>query len=161
MVSKCFLASAAVLIATAFETPFQVLTFDQALASARAKNKIVIVDFFRSDTANSKRLDETTWNSADVRAWIDEHAVAIKIDLAETRPLAELFNCGLFQTVLFVNTAGKEMDRIGGYLAPKDFVWEANAILVGKTQVMRAKEKLVGHKELELLRKSAKGILPK
>jgi thioredoxin-like negative regulator of GroEL len=153
-----FLASAflAVLLAGTGETPapFRDVTFDQALTTAQADKRIVLIDFFTTWCVPCKKLDATTWKDADVVKWIDTKCVALKIDAEKQVDLAKRFHVDGYPTMILLRADGTEIDRFVGYRDAKKFLSDVDAALAGRDVVTRAKEALVGHENDAMARQA-------
>jgi len=136
----------------AVEGPFREATFEEALAAAKAEEKVVMIDFFTTWCAPCKQLDETTWKDAGVVAWLDENAVALKLDAEIEVDLAKRHEVIAYPTILFLGPDGQELERLLGYRTAEVFLKEAADTLVGRTAADRASEKLVGHETDPFLR---------
>ncbi|HKE01484.1 MAG TPA: thioredoxin domain-containing protein [Planctomycetota bacterium] len=109
--------------------PFQALTIEEALKRAKAQNKVVFLDLYATWCGPCKMLDETTWKDAEVKRWLGEHAVAIKIDADKNRDVAERFELHAFPTLVFTWHTGAEIGRMVGYRDPQSFLEEARKLV--------------------------------
>jgi thioredoxin-like negative regulator of GroEL len=121
---------------------FNESTYSAGLEKAKATGRPLMIDFFTTWCGPCRRLDETTWANKEVKAFLAERTIPIKIDAEKESALAEQFSVEAFPTVVFVSQDGKEIDRFVGYLSPTDFLSEARDILSGKDLVTRVEEKL-------------------
>jgi thiol:disulfide interchange protein DsbD len=96
-----------------------------ALAKAKAEHKVVLVDIYAEWCAQCKELDEKTWPDADVTAWIQQNAVAIRIDTdAKRKDLAEKLQIRSYPTVLLLDAEGRELRRSLGFQKPEGMrIW--------------------------------------
>jgi len=147
MLTATFVLLAGFFMTGPFEGPFKDLTVEQALAAAQKENKFVLIDFFTTWCVPCKKLDSTTWKDAAVVAWLNEKAIALKIDAEKEADLAKKHNIRSYPTMLFLKADGTEIDRIVGYKDPTEFLSNAKDALAGKNAVIRAKERLVGHED--------------
>jgi thiol:disulfide interchange protein DsbD len=87
-----------------------------ALAKAKAERKLVLVDVYAEWCAQCKELDEKTWPEAPVKAWIQQNAIAIRIDTdARRKDLAEKLQIRSYPTVLLLDAEGRELRRSLGF----------------------------------------------
>ncbi len=94
---------------------------EQALAKAKAENKVVLVDTYAEWCAQCHELDEKTWPDAGIQAWIAANAVAIRIDSDKVRPdLAAKLGIRSYPTVLLLDADGNELRRILGFQKPAE-----------------------------------------
>lgn len=143
MLFRCFsFALVMCFVSAAYaEAPFQDITFDAALEKATAEKKVVMIDFYTTWCGPCKMLDKQTWPDEDVRTWINEHAIALKVDAEKKRDLAKRFKVRAYPTIVFVKSDGTTLDSIVGFRSPKDFIAAAKGALSGKPADVRAKEK--------------------
>ena len=99
------------------------LSQDLEGALAKANGKQVLVDTYASWCAQCKELDEHTWPDPRIKAWIQDHAVAVRIDTDKVRPdLAKRYGILGYPTVLVLDGHGKELRRSIGYLKPEEML---------------------------------------
>jgi len=124
----------AILTASCFaaEAPFQELGFDEALAAAKRDGKVVMVDFFTTWCGPCKRLDSQTWPNAEVRKWLGEKTVALKIDAEKEVKLAKRYSVSAYPTILFIKPDGTRIGQILGFKPPAGFLEAARRILPEK-----------------------------
>ncbi|MBP1625529.1 MAG: putative thiol:disulfide interchange protein [Holophagaceae bacterium] len=91
-----------------------------ATARAKAERKLVLVDTYAEWCAQCKELDEKTWPDARVQAWIQEHAVAVRIDTDRVRKdLVSRLGIRGYPTVLLLDAEGRELRRSDGFQGPE------------------------------------------
>jgi thiol:disulfide interchange protein DsbD len=91
-----------------------------ALARAKAEQKLVLVDTYAEWCAQCKELDEKTWPDAALKAWIQQHAIAIRIDTdARRKDLGEKLQIRSYPTVLLLDAEGRELRRSLGFQTPE------------------------------------------
>ncbi len=129
--------------ATSIEGPFVELSVEAAVAEAKRTDKLVMIDFFTTWCGPCKRLDRITWKDPAVVEWLGKHAVAMKIDAEKDVELAKRFKIVAYPTMVFINGAGKEVNRIRGFVDGPTFLKAVGA--AGKDGLERAKEQLVGN----------------
>jgi thiol:disulfide interchange protein DsbD len=89
---------------------------ESALARAKAEHKVVLVDTYAEWCAQCKELDEKTWPDPEVKAWIQQNAIAIRIDTdAKRKDLAEKLQIRSYPTVLLLDAEGRELRRSLGF----------------------------------------------
>lgn len=142
----------ALVLTGAGEPPFQDLTFDQALASARTENKVVLIDFFTTWCPPCKQMDARTWKDKSVQEWVAKNTIAIKLNAEREREIAARYSVKAYPSMVFVKPDGVERDRLVGFKEPTAFVAEADGIVRGQGLVERARERLAGHENDPALR---------
>ena len=139
------LAWGAASLAVADEGPFRALPLDEARRIAGEEGKrLVLIDVYTTWCAPCKQLDETTWKDAEVRAWLAETAVSLKVDAEEDEALAERFRVNAYPTLLLLKPDGTEIDRLVGYRDPGRFLADARDALAGNDGLSRARKALEG-----------------
>jgi thioredoxin-related protein len=120
---------------------FRPLDFDGAVAAAKTERKCALVVFTSAGSAAAKQLEMQTFPDPKVREWIVPKAVPIKLDADKNEALTTRLRIHTTPTTLFVNDAGREIDRITGYVDGRAFLEEAKAILGGRDPFERAKKR--------------------
>jgi len=91
-----------------------------ALAKAKSEHKVVLVDIYAEWCAQCKELDEKTWPDPAVKAWLEKHAVAVRIDTDKQRKdLAKKLEIRSYPTVILLDSEGGEQRRSMGFLKPE------------------------------------------
>ncbi|HQR47617.1 MAG TPA: thioredoxin family protein, partial [Thermoanaerobaculia bacterium] len=146
------LAAAALLLAAAaplraeekgppLAVPFQTgRPFADALRKAKAEKKGVMVDVYAVWCGPCKLMDRTTFSDAAVAAWVTANFVPVKVDAekGEGRKIAQRYMVTSFPSVLFLDAAGNEIDRLVAVYPPDAFVTTGKAILAGRTPLLEA-----------------------
>ncbi len=114
--------------------------FAEALRKARAEKKDVLVDVYAVWCGPCKLMDRTTFSDPAVGAWVRAHFVPVKVDAekGEGRRLSQRYMVSAFPTVLFLDAAGDEIDRLTAVYPPDSFVTTGRNILAGKTPLLEA-----------------------
>jgi len=95
--------------------------FDEAVAAGKDRDQAVLIDFYTDWCGWCKKLDTVTYVDSAVVA-MSRNLVFAKIDAdADTVHRNEYAVQG-FPCVLLINNDGTEIDRIGGYLPPDQFI---------------------------------------
>ncbi len=112
----------------AVEKPFVEMTFDAALAEAKRADKVVMVDFFTTWCPPCKQLDRVTWKDPEVIEWLGQNSVALKVDAEKDVELAKRFQVNAYPTLVFVDGAGKEVERLLGFYDGPAFLAKARGV---------------------------------
>jgi len=112
--------------------PFRAISYEQALVEASKDGRLVFLDFYADWCPPCRRLDATTWKDPQVIAWLEEHAVPLKIDAERWTDLAARFEVEAYPTLIFVDASGCEKLRLLGYRDAARFLAES-APLLGAT----------------------------
>ena len=126
------------------QAAFRKISFEKACVLARSSKKPIMIDFYTEWCGPCKRLDQTTWKDEKVKTWLSGRLVSLKVDAEKNAKLASKYKINAYPTILFVKPDGSEIDRIVGYLEPKEFLSSAKDALAGRDALSRAKDKLVG-----------------
>jgi len=108
-------------------------SFDEALAEAKANQKLVFVDFWTESCGWCKRLDRETYSDDAVFSGMKD-LVCLNLD-AQSRagkPVALRYQVRLYPTLIFLASDGSLEERIEGYLPPASFKKEVERIRAGK-----------------------------
>ena len=102
--------------------------YASAQAQAKAKDKLVMIDFKAEWCGPCKVLDRTTWKDENVIESVKEKAIAIKVDVDQHRDLAAHFSIRSIPTIIFLDSDGNEVKRFIGYRDADRFLEEFNSI---------------------------------
>jgi thioredoxin-like negative regulator of GroEL len=117
--------------------------FSTVLAKAKAERKVVFVDFTTEWCGWCKKLEQDTFSRPEVAAAMAGFlAVHIDAEKGEGPTLAARYGAHGFPTMVVVDDAGEEVDRIVGYLPPDKFVPEIRRIEKGE-RTLKALKKAV------------------
>lgn len=118
--------------------------FAEVLRRGRTEKKPVMLDAYAVWCGPCKQLDRQTFSDPTVGAWARKSVFAAKVDAekGEGRRLSQRYAVRAFPTILFLDAAGNEIDRISGVYPPADFIRVADAILAGKTPLAEAMTKI-------------------
>lgn len=127
--------------------------FPQGLHIAKKERKPIMVDFYTSWCKWCKVLEESTYATPQVAKFLGD-LVCIRVNAEKDSLISQKYNIHGFPSILFLNPGGEEIDRIVGYLPPRDFIKEAKGILNGKDvfKVLLEREKK-GPADIDLLYK--------
>lgn len=114
--------------------------FAEALRRARTEKKPLMVDTYAVWCGPCKQLDRLTFADPTVGAWARQNVVPVKVDAekGEGRRLSQRYSVRAFPTVLFLDEAGNEIDRLSGAYPPGDFIKAAETILSRKSPLVEA-----------------------
>jgi thioredoxin-related protein len=113
--------------------------FQDALKSAKAGGKPVMVDFYTDWCGWCKKLDSDTYSNPKVSS-LSEKFVCVKINAEKDPSLAEKCNVSGYPTILFLDGNGKVLSRIPGFLPADQFYNEMNKVLLTMPQPEEAEE---------------------
>ncbi|UCD16587.1 MAG: tetratricopeptide repeat protein [Candidatus Zixiibacteriota bacterium] len=95
--------------------------YSQALDAAALKDQPVLIDFYAKWCKWCKTLDTITFIDSAVIA-LSQNMVFAKIDGEEDTITARKYGVPQYPTLVLTTSDGTEIDRIGGYLAPEEFL---------------------------------------
>ena len=103
---------------------FEELTFKEALAKAKAENKLVFMDCYTSWCAPCKRMLNTVFVTKEAGDFFNPRFVSVKYDMekGEGIELAKQFNVKSFPTFFIFRPDGSIQHKIGGAGSLKSFV---------------------------------------
>ncbi len=113
------------------QTNFREITFDQAIAAAKAENKLVFVDVMTSWCGPCKRMASDVFPQKMVGDFMNQHFVNIKIDAekGEGIGIAKTYKVDAYPTFLILKTDKSEMARLIGGRSAETFVTEVERML--------------------------------
>lgn len=101
---------------------FVPMSYDNALEVAEAEQRILILDFMADWCGPCQYMDETTWRDHKVLRWVNDHGLAVQIDIDEYSGLAQNFGIKAVPTIVFLEGDGVELFRHEGYLSADEIV---------------------------------------
>lgn len=124
------LLSAITMMAQA-QTHFRELTFDQAVAAAKAENKMVFIDVMTSWCGPCKIMARDVFPRPAVGDYMNSHFVSIKIDAekGEGVTIAKTYKVNAYPTFLLLDTSKREVARSVGMKQPDDFLAELERLI--------------------------------
>lgn len=103
---------------------FEKITLEEAIEKAKQTGKLIMIDIYTDWCVPCKELDKRIFQDTKIGHFINERFISLKIN-AEKGVGPEL--CKKYQvpasypTVLFLDSEGKEIDRIVGLFAKEDY----------------------------------------
>jgi thioredoxin-related protein len=134
-------------------------TLDEATAEASKENTLVMVDFYTDWCTWCQRLEQETFADPKVREQLAT-LVPIKLDAEKGGAgAADRFGVDSYPTIVFVDGAGREVDRVLGYRSPADFITEIHRIRAGDTFMACLSRLDEDPADLEALERAVSGFL--
>lgn len=133
-------------VAVYAEEPFQDVPFAAACETAKKENKWVLIDFYTTWCGPCKMLDKVTWKDTEVKAWLKDNAINLKVDAEADVELAKKYKVNAYPTIVILKSDGTVLDRLTGYRPPKDFLVSVNNLKNGKDSLALLKESMAGDK---------------
>ncbi|HEY9714135.1 MAG TPA: thioredoxin family protein, partial [Chroococcales cyanobacterium] len=96
-----------------------------ALAEAKAQKKLVMVDFYTDWCGWCKVLDRETYGNSEVQSFVNQNMVPVKINAEEPtagKAAASKYKVDGYPTILILDSSGKVLKEIGGFVAPEFFL---------------------------------------
>jgi tetratricopeptide (TPR) repeat protein len=123
------------------ETPFE-----QVLKQAKSEQKIIMLDLYTDWCVWCKKLDQNVYQNAEIGKFsarlLNLKKNAEKGDGIE---IAKKYRPTGYPCILFVDGAGEEIDRIGGYLEPDAFLQRLVKIYMGTDTYVSLKSQVEKH----------------
>jgi thiol-disulfide isomerase/thioredoxin len=133
------IAASVALTTPSFATPpvFKEMSYEQAVAAAASKKKILIFDAMTSWCGPCKVMDKTTWVDDSVVSWISENAVAIQLDMDQHKELGQTLRINAYPTIIAFKD-GKEFDRLIGLKRAPEFLAWLKGVAQGESKLDQA-----------------------
>jgi thiol-disulfide isomerase/thioredoxin len=129
-------------------------TYTEALAKAKAENKIIFMDAFTEWCGPCKRMAATTFKEAQVGKFFNANFVNVKMDMekGEGPDLGRKFDVAAYPTLLFLNEKGEPVHKAVGALEAAGLIGAARQALskIDKTKEFE-KDYVAGKREPELI----------
>lgn len=106
-------------------------SYKAALEKAKKDNKLVMIDLYADWCGPCRLLDKNTFGNKDVQTRLSNGFIAVKIDLErskETTELARKFGANAIPHVVFLDSDGKKLSDIIGYVPPDEFLTELDTV---------------------------------
>lgn len=142
---KKFLAS--LLVAAAFvpasaQTEFRHIPFDQALAAAKAEQKLVFIDFFTDWCGPCKKMSTSVFPQQSVGDYMNATFIPVKYDAEkEGAELAKKYGIHSYPTYVITNDKGEEVTRFSGAMDGDRFLGKLQAQLDPELNPARIRER--------------------
>jgi len=106
-------------------------SLEEALRSAQDENRHIIADFYSEKCPWCDRLEDSTFTHPEVIG-LSKDMIFVKAEAKEDTALRDQYEIAGFPTVILMKNSGEEIDRIYGYLPPKEFLSTIRSYLQGK-----------------------------
>ena len=111
-------------------------------ARAEATGVWLIVDATAEWCGPCKQLDRITWRDGEVVRWIEDHGLAVQVDVDAESELAKRLEIRAMPTIVAFKN-GEEKDRIVGYRDPKGLLEWLGGLARGETDLDRLQRSVV------------------
>jgi Highly conserved protein containing a thioredoxin domain len=107
-------------------------TYEEALLLAAKENKGIMIDFNTEWCIWCRNLEMRVFTNEEFADFVNANLINLKIDAekGDGIRLAEEFEARGFPTTIYLNSEGKELGRVAGYMPPKEFLDYAKQIIV-------------------------------
>ncbi len=101
-----------------------------ALEKARGEGKPVLVNFYADWCVWCKRLEATTLRDAQVADLLSDRVVPVSLNVdGNGKELSDQYRVDGLPTILVLDTDGREIGRIPGYMPPSSFLERVEGFL--------------------------------
>ena len=101
-----------------------------ALERARSEDKPVLVNFYADWCVWCKRLEATTFRDAQVADLLSDRVVPVSLNVdGNGKELSDQYRVDGLPTILVLDTDGREIGRIPGYMPPTGFLERVEGFL--------------------------------
>jgi thioredoxin-related protein len=132
---------------------------EAARAEAGRRDTVVMIEFYTDWCNWCRRLEADTFSVLAVRSEL-EQIVSLRRDAEkEGAELAARFGVDSYPTLIFLDPAGNEMDRIIGYLPPEPFLKRVERIRTGDTFLACLRQLEEDPGDIDAIERSVGGLL--
>lgn len=117
------------------------LGFQAGVERAKAEGKLFLLDAMTSWCGPCKTMDRTTWVDERLVSWMNEHVIAIQLDMDEHAEVKAGLDIDAFPTIV-VFRDGEEFDRVVGLRDAAGMLGWMKDARAGKTGLDRVKRDL-------------------
>jgi thiol-disulfide isomerase/thioredoxin len=122
-------------------------SFEEALAQAKASNKLVFIDFWTTWCGWCKRLNKDTFSDATVVIEMKDFiCLSIDAESKAGKPIADRFHVKGYPALILLAADGTPEDAIGGYLPPDKFKKEIQRVRSGQGTIGDFKKQVAADK---------------
>jgi thiol-disulfide isomerase/thioredoxin len=121
---------------------FRSESFAEAKKDAEATGVWLIVDAAAEWCAPCKQMDAGTWRDTGVVRWLEDHAIAVQVDVDAESELAKQLEIRSMPTIIAFK-GGEEKDRIVGYRDPKGLLVWLEGLARGETDLDQVRKSVV------------------
>lgn len=127
------------------QTNFRSITYDEAIAAAKAENKLVFIDFYTDWCGPCKRMTKEVFPQKEVGDYMNQKFICIKLNAEkEGKELADLYKVAAYPTFIAID-ADKNivLTKVGGGDA-KEFIADIDRMLDPERSPERMKARYEG-----------------
>jgi thioredoxin-like negative regulator of GroEL len=139
---------------SALATTWSEARLEGAIAEAKASSRWVLIDVGARWCGPCYEMDKKVWPRDEVSKAIEKDFVPLKRDgeVGEGIEIVKRFHVVGYPTVLLVDASGAEVDRLMGFVQPKDLLTTLSQMRAGKGTLAELEHKLAVHPDSETLR---------
>ncbi len=116
-------------------------SLEEGFKLAKEAKKKLLLDFYKEDCPWCVRLNDSTFTDRDVIS-LSLDFVFVKIDGKKDTLLVKEHKVSGYPTVILLKSSGEEIERIVGYLPPREFIKNVKLYLEGKGTLASLEKKL-------------------
>ena len=100
----------------------QWLTYDQGMAQGKSQQKKVFINFYATWCSFCRMMDTKTFTDAAVIAYLNDHFIAVKVDVDKEREVAAHFNIRPLPDIWFISEKGEAIGNKPGYVEAEEML---------------------------------------
>jgi thioredoxin-like negative regulator of GroEL len=116
-------------------------TFEAASQKAAAESRLILLEFFSYNSAESKMLRDRVLAAAPVSEMLAGKFLVVPVEIERQPDLARRFAVSHPGVFVIVSAAGAEIDRFGGNTTPEQFVQFLEAGIAGRSLLDSIRQK--------------------
>lgn len=105
-------------------------TWEEALQTAEAENKLIFLDAYASWCGPCKLMKRNVFSNAAVKEYFDDHFISMAVDMEKGmgRQLAQRYRVTAYPTLFFLDAEGNVVKKAVGYHNVQQFLALAKSV---------------------------------
>jgi len=115
-------------MASSEESPINWMDYERGMTQAKKEGKPTIINFYGKWCPPCRQFDRETFQDKEVYE-NSKNFVCVKVDAGKRGDLSGKYRAFYTPTIIFINSQGREVDRIVGYVNANSFLGHMEDVL--------------------------------